>query len=341
MNTETNSPWARWERSVVFHTERYLTWRKKRRLRKKERQKKRNPIVDWIDAIASAVVIVLLINQYLLQAYQIPSPSMEPTLIGDSQNPRANDRIFVNKIVYGPELVPGMLKMPGFAAPARGDIIIFESPEYLSSGPLKDILQRIIYMVTLSIWDIDKDESGRPKHHFLIKRAIGMPGDRIRMREGNVEILTPGAATWMPEPELKKSLGLSYPVFRSINNPDDYPITREAGIGVALQQAGLPMSDAETSALSALRQKTLYDEIYLELWQYRTEWALEPNDLAKAANWRMLEEGYPVPEGRLFPMGDNRDNSRDARYFGPVRLEKVLGKALFRYWPLYRIGGVR
>ena len=55
-------------------------------------------------------------------------------------------------------------------------MIIFESPEYISSGPLKDILQRIIYMVTLSIVDIDKDEYGQPKHHFLIKRAIGMPG---------------------------------------------------------------------------------------------------------------------------------------------------------------------
>jgi signal peptidase I len=55
----------------------------------------------------------------------------------------------------------------------------------------------------------------------------------------------------------------------------------------------------------------------------------------------MLAEGYYVPEGRLFPMGDNRDNSHDARYFGPVRLEKVLGKGLFKYWPLYRIGGVR
>ncbi|HVO40450.1 MAG TPA: S26 family signal peptidase, partial [Spirochaetia bacterium] len=52
-------------------------------------------------------------------------------------------------------------------------------------------------------------------------------------------------------------------------------------------------------------------------------------------------EGYPVQDGRIFPMGDNRDNSRDARYFGTVRLEKVLGKGLFRYWPLYRIGGVR
>ncbi len=65
------------------------------------------------------------------------------------------------------------------------------------------------------------------------------------------------------------------------------------------------------------------------------------DNLGIAAEWRELKEGYYVPEGRMFPMGDNRDNSHDARYFGPVRLEKVLGKALFRYWPLYRLGGVR
>ena len=141
--------------------------------------------MDWIDAILSAVVIVLLINQYLLQAYQIPSPSMEPSLL-------VSDRIFVNKIVYGPELIPGMLKLPGFRTPTRGNVVIFESPEYISSGPIVDVLQRIVYMVTLSLVDIDKDENGQPKHHFLIKRAIGMPGDRIRMNQGNVEILTPG-----------------------------------------------------------------------------------------------------------------------------------------------------
>jgi len=276
MSTETNSRWAQWEKSVVFHTERYLTWRKKRRLRKKERQKKRNPIVDWIDAIASAVVIVLLINQYLLQAYQIPSPSMEPSLL-------VSDRIFVNKIVYGPELVPGMLKLAGFRVPSRGDVIIFESPEYISSGPVKDVLQRIIYMVTLSLVDIDKDEYGQPKHHFLIKRAIGMPGDRIRMREGNVEILTPGAAEWMPEAKMMESLGMHYPVVRSFNQ-DQYQFFRDAGIGIALQEAGLPASDGQKAAISRFyettegsggtvdfRLRALNDEIYVNLWQYRKD----------------------------------------------------------------------
>jgi signal peptidase I len=85
----------------------------------------------------------------------------------------------------------------------------------------------------------------------------------------------------------------------------------------------------------------LADDIYVEMWRDATRWAIEPDNFGVAAEWRMLKEGYSVPEGRLFPMGDNRDNSHDARYFGPVRLEKVLGKGLFRYWPIDRFGGVR
>jgi signal peptidase I len=338
----------KWEKSITQATERFLTWRKRRRLVRKEKQKKRNPVVDWIDAILSAVVIVLLINQYLLQAYQIPSPSMEPSLL-------VSDRIFVNKIVYGPELIPGMLKLPGFRAPARADVIIFESPEYLSSGPLKDILQRVVYMVTLSLVDIDKDENGQPKHHFLIKRAIGMPGDRIRMNNGNVEILTPGESVWMTEEDLKKALGFSYTNVRTFK-PEDYPLFRDAGTGMALLDVGFPANAAQQTALKKYYQTTadatgslsnyggmkeLADDIDVKMWRDARRWALEPDNFSTAAEWRMLHEGYSVPEGRLFPMGDNRDDSRDARYFGPVRLEKVLGKGSFKYWPPYRWGGVR
>jgi signal peptidase I len=344
--------WESWQISVQRRTEAFLAWRKKRRLKRKERQKKRNVIVDWLDAILSAVVIVLLINQYLLQAYQIPSPSMVPTLMGYADQPQRNDRIFVNKIVFGPELIPGMLKLPGFRQPARGDVIIFESPEYLSSGPLVEVLQRIIYMVTLSFWDIDKDENGQPKHHFLIKRAIGMPGDRIRMNEGNVEILAPGAARWMPEDEMKKALGFTYTNIRQFQ-PENYPVFRAAGIGKALLDEGLAATPEEQKAIDqyyltttdasgrvAFALKELDDDIYVTQWESAVSWAVEPDNYATAARWRQLTEGYNVPEGRLFPMGDNRDNSHDARYFGPVRLEKVLGKALFRYWPLGRFGGI-
>jgi signal peptidase I len=338
--------WQEWELSVQTATERVLTWRKRRRIAKKEKQKKKNPVLDWLDAILSAVVIVLLINQYLLQAYQIPSESMVPSLL-------ISDRIFVNKLVYGPELVPGMLKMPGFRQPRRGDVIIFESPEYLSIGPLKDILQRVVYMVTLSLVDIDRDENGNPKHHFLVKRAIGMPGERIRMNDGNVEILTAGAMDFRSEATIKEDLGLVYPNTRSFA-ADEYPHLGNAGTALALEEANLPVGDSlkrdlgrylsvsrDADGRLSAQAVALFDDLAFSATRYRTLWSLEPWNQAVRLEWRRRFEGAYVPDDRLFPMGDNRDNSRDARYFGPVKLGKVLGRGLFRYWPFSRFGGVK
>ena len=48
-----------------------------------------------------------------------------------------------------------------------------------------------------------------------------------------------------------------------------------------------------------------------------------------------------VPPFELFVMGDNRVASRDSRSFGAVPLEQILGRAVFRYWPLEQIGLVR
>ena len=70
------------------------------------------------------------------------------------------DRLFVNKMIFGPELIPGRFKTSTGRIPHRNEIIIFESPTYLSKGPVFDITQRLIYMITFSLVDIDRDRNG-------------------------------------------------------------------------------------------------------------------------------------------------------------------------------------
>ena len=45
-----------------------------------------------------------------------------------------------------------------------------------------------------------------------------------------------------------------------------------------------------------------------------------------------------IPAGEVWVMGDNRENSSDSRYFGPVDSDSIFGKAFVTYWPINRIG---
>ncbi|MEF9841379.1 MAG: signal peptidase I [Raoultibacter sp.] len=47
---------------------------------------------------------------------------------------------------------------------------------------------------------------------------------------------------------------------------------------------------------------------------------------------------YTIPEGDIWVMGDNRTNSADSRYFGPIKAASVLGRGCFTYWPFNHFG---
>ncbi|MFW6223779.1 MAG: signal peptidase I, partial [Spirochaetota bacterium] len=247
---------APWQHALVGFTERVLTRRKQRRIRKRERQKNKNQILDWIEAFVWAAFVVLLINQYLLQAYQIPSGSMIPTL-------QLQDRIFVNKLVYGPELLPGIAKLPGFAEPERAEVVIFENPSYISRGPAFDILQRVLYMITLSLVDIDRDEFGRPRAHFLIKRAVGVEGDRFRLEKGFMSVKPRGEPEWMSEQEFIELTGADYPVRRMVDE-SSYDLHTRAAQAVAYRDLGVLVPDAYAGALEELRGTDVVDGYYLD-----------------------------------------------------------------------------
>ena len=58
------------------------------------------------------------------------------------------------------------------------------------------------------------------------------------------------------------------------------------------------------------------------------------------SNYARYRNGIYVPEGYVLPLGDNRDNSRDGRYFGAVEESSINGRVIGRFWPLSRISSL-
>lgn len=82
-------------------------------------------LVEWVVVIVGALVVALVIKTFLLQAFYIPSLSMEPTL-------HKGDRVLVNKLSYRLHDVN------------RGDIVVFERPEAEGPDEIKDLIKRVI-----------------------------------------------------------------------------------------------------------------------------------------------------------------------------------------------------
>lgn len=100
--------------------------------------------LEWIKSIAVALVVWQVLRIFLVEAFRIPSGSMQNTLL-------VGDFLFVNKFLYGAE-VPFIGKhLPAVREPARGDIIVFDSVE-------EDLK--------------------------VVKRLVGVPGDTLQMRDG-------------------------------------------------------------------------------------------------------------------------------------------------------------
>ena len=94
----------------------------------------------WDSSIAVALIIWIVLRSYLVEAFRIPSASMENTLL-------VGDFLFVNKAIYGGELeIPftgiRFLRLPGYAEPHRDGIVVFRSVE--DSTPNLNIVKRVI-----------------------------------------------------------------------------------------------------------------------------------------------------------------------------------------------------
>jgi signal peptidase I len=105
---------------------------------------------EWIESILIALVLAAFIRTYFIQPFKIPSGSMRMTLI-------EGDRLFVNKLRYGPKLLPEFFavrhrdqlhvpaswanaRLPGFSKPKRGDVVVFVFPD----DRTRDFIKRLI-----------------------------------------------------------------------------------------------------------------------------------------------------------------------------------------------------
>jgi signal peptidase I len=97
-------------------------------------------VIEWIVVFAGAIAVALLIKTFVMQAFFIPSESMNPTLL-------TNDRVLVNKLSYHLHDIN------------RGDVVVFEKEPDASSGPeaTKDLIKRVIALPGENIaFDNDK-----------------------------------------------------------------------------------------------------------------------------------------------------------------------------------------
>jgi len=104
-------------------------------------------IWEWTKILAVSIVLFALIRTFLVEAFKIPSGSMENTL-------QVGDFLLVNKLVYGAEVPFTHKRLPRLREPQRGDVIVFEYPE----DPTKN----------------------------FVKRLVGVPGDTLEMRNGTL-----------------------------------------------------------------------------------------------------------------------------------------------------------
>jgi signal peptidase I len=94
---------------------------------------KKRIIKEYIEPIVIAVLIALFIRAFIVQAFKIPSSSMEPTLL-------VGDHLLVNKFIYGVRIPYTNIKFFQYNKPKRGDIIVFIFPKDRS----KDFIKRVI-----------------------------------------------------------------------------------------------------------------------------------------------------------------------------------------------------
>lgn len=225
-----------------------------------------NAVVETIKTVVYALLLAGLIRTLLFQPFWIPTGSMKDTLL-------IGDFLFVNKFAYGYSQHSCPWSMCPFegrilgSEPDRGDVIVFNHP-------------------------VDNTA--------YIKRVVGLPGDRLQMKDGVLYI-----------------------------NDTEVPQTPEGTFSEIKEQQGpygrIPdCANAPVPMLASCEKEKLREDLPGGV----SHSILNTRD-GRGDNTRV----FTVPEGHFFFVGDNRDNSLDSRFareesgVGFVPFENLVGRA--------------
>jgi signal peptidase I len=227
---------------------------------------------EYFESFVVTLIMAIFGMTFILQAVTVPTGSMQNTI-------NIGDYLLVNKFIFA----PGGKPVPFLPQReiARGDIIVFKYPGF------PDNKSKV------------EDEGGVPYKINFVKRVIGLPGDKIEIKDNQVFIND----QLLPE-------------HRVIGDPP--PKTKDAALKIREFEDRQP------------DQK--YDVYYSEA---AFTGLYNNSDFDFGAPGKP----YTVPADSYFVLGDSRNQSLDSRYWGPVHRDLIVGRAMFVYWSCDRAAG--
>lgn len=249
---------------------------------------------ELFEALLFAAVAAMFLKTFIVEAYRIPTGSMEKTLwVGDF--------LLVNKFLYNiktPTAIPFTdVRLPHFGVggmrdPQRGDIIVFE-------------------------WPGNRDEVHHDEVINYIKRCVGTPGDTIVIRNKMVtvngsEFMRPPGMQFLRPPDPHGEIDPR--IF-----PAGAPWSHDNFGPLRVPKKGdvIPLTAADLPRWAVFIRREGHD--------------CAPSGTGVTIDGKPATS-YTVERNYYFMMGDNRDDSEDSRFWGFVPDDNIVGQAMIVYW---------
>ena len=321
---------------------------------------------EWLDSIVFAVVVATLIRGLLIEAYAIPTGSMENSLL-------TGDRLFVSKVHYGPRIPRTLLQLPLMHQTIWGTDI----PSYVEGIQLP-------YFRLPGLSEVQRGEPvvfnyppewDRPTDMktFYVKRCVAIPGDTLQII--NKQIYINGEPQPLPaESQTSYLIRAQQPVHSRIwkkhhiidvfPTTEGYQVFTKPETAQALRQLPFIHDVQEITYQSGTSHSSLYPFVDSLGWTtdfYGPVYLPQAGDQivmnafntalygpaivhyegvsAEIKDNQLFIDGqavnrYTFKQGYYFMMGDNRHNSLDSRMWGFVPEDHIVGKPLFVWFSL-------